>query len=228
MYFPKSQIKTDLYTKGNLLRNISTKEMYIGDYFEVSNGKYYSGKNPTDSPVTELELIPNNSEEYYNKTNNFSINPSIGDPIIDEQEDADQFEAVNSTAIFTLPTEYLNAVNLTFENNITSPKSHFPSPTKEDYNFGEIQRYYLKKINSYNFIEINLSTYEQYLQKQPTVQYPLYTLIRFSWQISGEDVDKIATINYNTLKLTQKRLNIKGLLELFKGKYNQFYKKIGL
>ena len=50
MYFPKSQITTDLYTNGKEFIYINSNTEYIGFYFKTSNGKYYTGKNPNDSP----------------------------------------------------------------------------------------------------------------------------------------------------------------------------------
>ena len=51
MYFPKSQITTDLYTNGKEFIYINSNTEYIGFYFKTSNGKYYTGKNPNDSPL---------------------------------------------------------------------------------------------------------------------------------------------------------------------------------
>jgi hypothetical protein len=225
MYFPKSQIKTNLYTKGNLLRYISSKEMYIGDYFETSTGQYYSGKTPQNPPIVELELIPNNSEEYFNITGKTTTNPSLSTPIIDEQADADELLRSETPSFYTLPQEYINASSINFNDDVMSPKNHTYLPTEKDYQFGAIERYFLKSINSYNFIEVNESTFTQYLNNSPLTQYTLFIPIQFSWEISGKDVDKVATTNYNTLVLKQKRLNIRGLVEFFKGKYNQFYKQ---
>ena len=38
-YYPKSQVKTNLYTNGGELIVYSTKEEYKGYYFETSTGK---------------------------------------------------------------------------------------------------------------------------------------------------------------------------------------------
>ena len=37
-YYPKSQIKTDLYTNGDEYISSSTQEVYIGYYYEISTG----------------------------------------------------------------------------------------------------------------------------------------------------------------------------------------------
>jgi len=47
-YYPKSQIQTDLYTKGKQLRVVSSRAEYIGYYWKTSKGEYFSGRNPSD------------------------------------------------------------------------------------------------------------------------------------------------------------------------------------
>ena len=49
-YYPKSQIKTNLYTNGNELILSTTNNAYQGYYYEISNGKKYTGKTPKDGP----------------------------------------------------------------------------------------------------------------------------------------------------------------------------------
>ena len=44
MYYPKSQVKTGLYTNGNEYALITTQKEYVGYYFETSSGKKYTGK----------------------------------------------------------------------------------------------------------------------------------------------------------------------------------------
>lgn len=228
MYFPKSQIKTNLTTNGGLLRVVSTKEEYIGSYFETSTLKYYSGKNPQDTPTIELELIPNNSEEYTKLTNKSSTNPPEGDPIIDEAYAAPIQDSIDQeTTFFTLPNDYINSSGLNFDFSPKIPKSIVPIPTKEDYKFEVIERYFLRKINEPKFIEIDKLTYFQYINKSDEVQYRLYIPFKFTWQISGIDRNKVATTNYNILKIKENRFRIKGLVKFFEGKYDQFYKKVG-
>lgn len=228
MYFPKSQIKTNLTTDGGFLRVVSTREEYIGPYFETSTLQYFSGKNPQDTPTLELELIPNNSEEYTKLTGKVSTNPSEGDPIIDEAYAAPPQNILGQeTTFFTLPEDYLNSSGLNFDSPPIIPRAIVPTPTEKDYKFEVIERYFLRKINEPKFIEITKPTYMLYLNKSEDVQYRLYIPFKFTWQISGKDRNKVATINYNILKIKENRFKVKGLVEFFKGKYDQFYKKVG-
>ena len=48
MYYPASQIKTNIYTNGTELVIKSDNQKYIGYYYKTSDGKYFSGKTPDD------------------------------------------------------------------------------------------------------------------------------------------------------------------------------------
>ena len=56
MYFPQSQIKTNLSTNGGEFVTLSTNENYIGPYWSTSSGKYYTKKNPQDTPYVFARL----------------------------------------------------------------------------------------------------------------------------------------------------------------------------
>lgn len=49
-YYPKSQIKTDLYTNGEGYILSTTGEQYTGYFYETSNGNKYTGKHPNNPP----------------------------------------------------------------------------------------------------------------------------------------------------------------------------------
>jgi hypothetical protein len=49
-YYPKSQIKTDLYTNGEEYILSTTGEQYTGYFYETSNGNKYTGKHPNNPP----------------------------------------------------------------------------------------------------------------------------------------------------------------------------------
>lgn len=65
MYYPKSQIVSNLYTTGGdpLLINAQTQELYIGYYFKTSKGEYFSGRNPSDRPNVPLIKLVTDGEE---------------------------------------------------------------------------------------------------------------------------------------------------------------------
>jgi hypothetical protein len=62
MYYPLSQIQTNLHTNGNELALVSTGLPYTGYYWKTSKGEYFSGKNPQDLPSQKLVLIDTQSQ----------------------------------------------------------------------------------------------------------------------------------------------------------------------
>ena len=60
-YFPKSQIKPNLYTNGDEFSISITKQPYKGFYYEISSGQKFTGKTPGDGlnqllvPISPLE-----------------------------------------------------------------------------------------------------------------------------------------------------------------------------
>ena len=46
MYYPKSQVKTGLYTNGDEYVIKGTNEFYTGNYYETSDGKKFAGLSP--------------------------------------------------------------------------------------------------------------------------------------------------------------------------------------
>ena len=85
MYFPQSQIKTDLYTNGGEFVLLSTNQNYQGPYWSTSSGKYYTKKNPQDipyeelikltsSPLTDNSVVSILSVENENQVNNQNYN----------------------------------------------------------------------------------------------------------------------------------------------------------
>jgi hypothetical protein len=60
MYYPLSQITTNLYTNGDEFTYNDTDNVaqsYTGNYFKTSDGKFFTGKTPQDVPTTELTRI---------------------------------------------------------------------------------------------------------------------------------------------------------------------------
>ena len=205
MYFPKSQIKTNLYTNGKEFQNSSTQEEYIGSYFETSTGDFYSGKNPSDKPNILLTKINNPTE------NNIE------------------------TSLNELPPQPTKYSEFTYDflispinKNIppTQPLRIYPLPTEQDYTLGEFQRYFLSKTNEPKFIEVDKTQYQKYLDKDENVAYQLYQPFSLPWVISG-DRNEAYSVNKKTVERTQKRQQIPGFKSYFKERYDQFYKELG-
>ena len=130
-YYPKSQIQTDLFTKGKQLRIISSRDEYIGYYWKTSKGEYFSGRNPYDGSPIDLEPIPKLPQSTFN------------------------------TIVYTEGNElynYLKEVDVT--QALLLPTYTKPSPTQKDYQIGNFIRYFAKKNNENIYIEISQSKFE--------------------------------------------------------------------
>jgi hypothetical protein len=161
MYYPKSQIVTNLYTNGQEYVIKSTNENYIGNYWKTSDGKFFTGKTPEDKNIQELILLSLTP----NVTPN--INPILNSP--------------NWLPNDFSSTEY---PKYSYEDKLT-PVSFNPQPTQDDYTLGEFTRYFCKKTNELIYIEINKDTYEKLIGQDPTYLWQLYTPFKYQWIISG-------------------------------------------
>jgi hypothetical protein len=88
-YYPKSQVKTNLYTNGDeYTTSPSTSPPsvsgYTGYYFKTSTGKLFTGKDPSDIPNNQLYSLSTPPVTDYNAdtppSNVISYNQSAFDP----------------------------------------------------------------------------------------------------------------------------------------------------
>ena len=199
-YYPKSQITTNLYTSGGEYVRKDNNENYMGHYWTDSSGNYYSGKTPTDKPT--IVLIP--------KTTAQLPRTSGGTNETDVLE-------TNSTS-WTVVTKYSRE-------GIPGrlPQRSTPTPTEEDYELGEYQRYYTKKRNQNSYFEISQEDYTLLTQQNSKIQYQLYLPISLSWVISG-NLKEVEKTNKSTVALTERRLRLPGFTQYFKDNFTQYHK----
>ena len=202
MYFPKSQITTNLSTNGSEFQVVGTDEYYIGSYFKTSDGRFYTGKTPQDGNNKLLVQNPINDPNY---------------PALLVDSDTNYF--TNS-----LPPSYLNASKSEL---ILSPppQGNIVFPTEEDYETGEYQRYFLKHNINNIYLEVNQATYNNFFNLNPSVQYQLYTAIQISWILVGKPIE-VYEINRNIALLYEKENNIMGFSNFFKGRYLKYYRPL--
>ena len=201
MYYPKSQIKTNLYTNGNEFIYLSNKQSYIGYYFETSTGQYFTGRTPDDRP--NIEII-------------FNL-------------------ALTETNIPTDQANYSILINTdlsstTLYNNLSNPPSilispvyNAPIPTQQDYQIGEFRRYFCKKGNEILYLEINKTTFDKLVVKDPQYQFSLWQPFNLPWQLTGvqEEVEKT---NRNIVALTSQRLKLPKFGDYLNNNYLKYYK----
>ena len=63
MYYPKSQVKTNLYTNGGEYVVFNTNASYKGYYYQTSNEEYFSGRNPNETPSFRLTKVDLNESD---------------------------------------------------------------------------------------------------------------------------------------------------------------------
>lgn len=200
MYYPQSKIINNLYTNGSEFINKDTKTPYVGYYHKLYDGRLFSGKDPNDYPVFE---IINNEFNFNNNIITENINIKGEDDIFISSYIG--LKDIDPTLYKIIPTPY------------------YPKPTKSDYDLGEFQRYFVKKINDNVFIEIDKNTYNNISSKNKEYAYSFYLPFSMSWTIYGNKVD-IYNVNKNTVLYTEKNLNIIGLKEYLKFNYIKYYK----
>ena len=200
MYYPLSQIKTNLYTNGGEYTYISSGESYTGYYWKASDGKIFSGKTPQDTPVEELTPIT---------TQNFNTSSS------------NIFLSINQED--TNNTTYLNIKNISVNNTIYIPPYSLTLPTSQDYQIGEFTRYFCKKSNEVVYIEISQDTYNLLLNKDQRILWQLYTPFNIPWQITG-DKQIVTQTNQNIVELTIFKNKYYHFNDYLKNDYLKYFK----
>lgn len=193
MYYPLSQITTNLYTNGGEYQIKSTGEKYIGYYWKASDGKIFTGRTPQDTPIQELINILNLT------STPLSNNPSSISEIITDYYDTEEY-AFN-------PDDNIAYINLKKINPDTKKLIPFYSPTlptSQDYQLGEMRRYFCKKSNEVIYLEINKETYDKLVVKDSTIAYQYYIPFNIPWQITGTK-EQTYKVNKNIVELTMKQ-----------------------
>ena len=202
MYYPLTQITTNLYTNGNEYVYSSSKDNYIGYYWKTSTGKIFTGKTPQDGPIQELipildyskNLIPQNSDI----------------PVVINQEDV-------------RISPYTNRQNIDINQIRLLPVYNPNIPTNDDYQIGEYRRYFCKKANEIIYLEIDKITYDKLINKDPKILYQYYQPFNIPWQLIG-DKTQTYKINKNIVELTMKQQKLPMFDKYLQEDYVKYYK----
>ena len=202
MYYPKSQIKTNLYTNGGEYALAKDNSEYTGDYYITSDNRKFTGKNPNVVPSYELVDLS------YNLNFSEGLNTHV----------AGNHFVINDVY------DYARGVNLvgpTFPPS--NPTQIFPTPSEKDYSYGEIQRYFVKKRNEEKYIEIDQSSFISYNTQEPNVNYVLYFAFQFPWVITGKR-SEVFNVNRKTIQRVQRNNGFRGFIQYFNGKFDQLFR----
>jgi hypothetical protein len=208
-YYPLSQITSNLYTNGGEYAQDlnNTGDSYSGYYWKTSDGKYFTGKTPQDIPNIEIFVIPNlqggeNGDSSPTQVNINNITVFEGDPLIDNYL---RLKNISSETIQILPTYYPT------------------QPTQQDYQIGEFRRYFCKKTNEIQYIEISKDQFDLLVAKDPQILWQLYFPFFIPWDITGNK-EQVARVNKNIVDLTMKNLKLPRFNDYIKNDYTKYYR----
>ena len=209
MYYPKSQIKTNLHTQGGEFIIASTGQDYKGYYYMTSNGRAYSGKTPSDIQTPQLlQTIDQNPSLF---TIARDAEPGLGGSL------------TSDSSYFILSPSYINSTKINTSNSPSPPKQSYPIVTENDYKLGEFQRYFLKKGNETKFLEISLEDYRKYVNQDRDVMFELYVPIQINWILTGE-IEQVYKVNQSIVARAEREQNLPGFTQYFRDRFTQFYK----
>ena len=213
MYYPQSQIKTNLYTNGDEYVLSTTKDNYKGYFYELSNGGIYTGKSPSNPPNILLIKLTSNSSLVDESP---STNPNQI-TLDDEHILPEEIQTNNRVASKSYYTITNNTYNTRF-----SPSPNPTIPTEKDYKFGEFQRYFAKKNNELRYLEIDKKTYTLLQNKGTEMAWDIYTPITVTWELSGNE-EKTYNINKNIVSLAEQRNKWYGFTQWFRDNFLKYY-----
>ena len=206
-YYPKSQIKTNLYTNGIELVYKSNNQSYTGYYFRTSKGKFYTGKSPNEDTPVELKLQPSLDRDGIGTVLSTYPQPTFFNEVLNSPN---AIVPLNDAFFGLSPSSPSNYANGVVPRLI--PSYHKTKPTLEEIQMGKYNRYFCKKNNELIYIEISKETYTKLINRDPYVAYDLYTPTSILWQNQP-------TLNFNAVRLIEQDLNWYGFSQYFKGNF---------
>jgi len=208
-YYPLSQIKTNLYSdplfpEGIQLLVESDLSPYRGYYWVNSKGEYFSGKTPQDLP--SVPLVVN-----FDSSNEVIVPPTV---------------VYDYSVVVSNDYGYNLVKNITAGNpdNYQAIPAYTPMlPTSQDYQIGEFRRYFCKKTNEIQYVEINKDQFDLLVAKDPQILWQLYFPFFIPWDITGNK-EQVARTNKNIVDLTMKNLRLPRFNDYLKNDYTKYYK----
>lgn len=218
MYYPLSQIITDLYTNGsefttnpNTINN--TSESYIGYYWKTSTGRFFTGKTPQDTPIRRL---------YPFSSSLLSIDVSSNKNLITINYLLEEIFPEDATINSTLSSYTKVSNNNDLQYPILSPYYSITYPTDKNYQIGEFKRFFCKKINEIVYLEINENTYSLLAKKDSKIAYQYYQPFNITWTLTG-DREQVYKTNKNIVELTIKQQKLPQFDKYLKEDYTKYY-----
>jgi hypothetical protein len=180
-YIPLSKISIK-HTTGGLLKFASNGKSYAGPYIKVNNGKYYAG------------------------TSNTSIGPELVLDTISHVEGDKPFGSTKEVLKYSLLKKDIRK----FLEDIKPVPVVKNTPTELDYEAGVYKRFFSKRINGNNYLEIDRDTYNSIIKKDGKYDHNLYNVGAINWYITGNDVHR-----QNSLEIKRTEINFPNIFYLF-------------
>jgi|TARA_R110001606_G_C15375713_1_gene649948 hypothetical protein len=206
MYYPKSQVETNLYTPGAEYATVMDGKEYVGNYWRTSKGLYYTGKNPQDVNVRELV-----KSIAYDDPFGLALTEANDDIPVYTNNNMAPYEYIQASGKKII--EKMNVVNTT------------PFPTKNNYTNKNFERYFLKRTTNYQYTETDNLNYDLIISKNPKSQFEIYSPIKLSWRIYGKLLD-VYKQNYNTVQHNSKIYEWIKFDLFFKNRYAKYFKPV--
>jgi hypothetical protein len=193
-----------------------------GYYYEVSNGKKYTGKTPQDgsnipllSIVKDLNDFPRTSQNspglepftYYNSVLTYQkilSNGTIQEVSYPNDDISKSYTQTNPLQPRALPTPTVTL------------------PTQKDYQLGTFQRYFCKKNNETTYFEISKNSYDLLSTKNNSISWDLYSAIYVMWYLTGNK-DTVAKANKGLVDNTERIQKWYGFSQYFKDDFLKYY-----
>jgi hypothetical protein len=201
MYYPKSQIKSNLYTNGGEYILSTTREDYKGHYYEVASGQKFTGKTPQDG--INIQLLPPTLNSRYTPENKLDI-------------------SITTIQYFQPSDDYVVIKNIDISQEKILPQSNLTTPTQQDQSLGIFTRYFCKKNNELKYMEIDKITHDQLKSKDSKIAWDLYTPISTLWYIKGEK-EKTYNANKGLITLIEQKQSWYGFTQWFQDKFLKYY-----
>jgi len=193
MYYPKSQIKENLYTNGTEYYLSTTGKSYTGYYYETSKGKKFTGKTSVGTGGVLLTTFSGN---------NVNLNKTTED-----------FEGSNPDIVQSAYVRNYNNKPIT-PRSVPNPIKSTPSP--QDLAKGEYERYFVKRNNEFLYYEISSSDYNLLQKKSLDIAFNLYNSVKLIWSLRGQ----IISANKKTVELVEKRYRWFGFVNYFQNNFS--------
>jgi hypothetical protein len=212
-YYPKSQIKTNLHTSGMGYLYLKSQKPYEGYYYEVSSGKKYVGKYPSNN---QIEIVLDKALYYDIRESSHELSGNVN-------KEYNREESTNNILV----TPYNNNNSDNYNPKVKSrerfiPSFYHPILTDEDIKNGHFKRYFSKKNTEYKYNEIDSHSYTKLLNKDPMIAWDLYSPACVKWQIKGNS-EHVASSNLSQILLVETTQNWVGFSQYFKSNYNKFF-----